>query len=144
MQVSQAQLNKWSTVRLRCSSKTLRDKDALQALTASLAEAPCLQALELDLDNKPRARRALRTLLAALPGAPAKVKELVLTFGLASREDVIALLDRVGGHLEKLSISAPFQYAVWDCQDALQRFWTALEGTRVTTLELPGHCLQVS
>lgn len=141
--VSQAQLAEWSTVRLKCSSATVRDSEALQAFMAKLAEAPCLEVLELSLGNRTRTRRALRKVLRALPAAPAKIKELALIFGEASREDMIALLGRVSGHLEKLTVGGPYQHAVYDSPDDLQRFWTALEGTGLKVLDVPGDCLKL-
>lgn len=141
--VTPAELDKWSSVRLVCSSKTIRDNAALAVFLASLAEAPCLEALDLCLGNEAHTLPALQRVLDALPSAPARIKEIVLTFGHSSLEDVIALLGHVEGHLEKLSVAAPFQHAVYDTQDALQRFWTAVEATGVTSLDLAGPCLKL-
>ncbi|XP_034253417.1 uncharacterized protein LOC117652540 [Thrips palmi] len=139
----QGDADKWSAMRLRCSSKTMRDEAALQDFLATLAEAPQLAALELSLGNRPGTRTALLQVLVALHTATPRIKELVLTFGEASLDSVIALLGRVRGHLEKLVVSAPYQHAAYDAPGALQRFWTALEETGLTTLELPGYCLNL-
>ncbi|XP_034243894.1 uncharacterized protein LOC117646787 [Thrips palmi] len=56
---------------------------------------------------------------------------------------MIALLGHVKGHLQKLSVAAPYQHAVYETPDALQRFWAAVEETGVTTLDVPGDCLKL-
>ncbi|XP_034234286.1 uncharacterized protein LOC117641217 isoform X4 [Thrips palmi] len=115
---------------LRCTSKTLLDKAKRKAFLSALTTAPSIKSLSLDLvakGNKPLPKSVLQT----LPRAPARIKQLLLTFGRHSEEAVLALLQRSKDHLEELYLNSGFA-----TDDNIRRFWGIVQDSNIAVLSL--------
>ncbi|XP_034234149.1 uncharacterized protein LOC117641137 [Thrips palmi] len=119
---------------LRCTSQTIVQKAKRKAFLSALTTAPSIKSLSLHL-LRDRDKPLPKSVLETLPRAPARIKQLLVTFGRDSEEAVLALLQRCKEHLEELHLN-PLR---WDFarDDYIRRFWGIVEDSNIAKLSLP-------
>ncbi|XP_034231451.1 uncharacterized protein LOC117639681 [Thrips palmi] len=115
---------------LHCTSQTIVQKAKRKAFLYTLTTAPSIKSLSLDLTGN-RPKPLPKSVLETLPRAPARIKQLSLTFGRDSEEAVLALLQRCKDHLEELYLNSSF----WT-DDQVRRLWGIVEDSNISVLSL--------
>lgn len=132
----------WQEERLRLSAKAMRHKAGLAPFLSKLTMAPCLRSLTVCLDE-PRYGEplpALPLLLHAVEKAPARIKELSLTFGKLCKDVAFALMELTQLHLERLEVRLlDFGFDLAD--EDLSRLWRVLDGSNIKSLALSSEQL---